>query len=120
MKLRAPWIASTLHAYAQAHRIIWRTKVWRILLTPILLSAVYLALLLFGCYWIADRFAEWTVDIARTWLNVASWMATALKVVAFLLLGWAGLIIYRSVVLLFYAPFLDHASTIVERDVFVG
>ncbi len=112
-----PFLAG-LRAYADAHRLVWRQGMWKHLLVPGLLSLLYFPLVVgglfggtfFGVEAISQRISE-------KWLpsEVADWIAWGLSAVIGLLAIYLAFLLYRSVVMIIYAPFIGLISETAEE-----
>jgi uncharacterized protein involved in cysteine biosynthesis len=99
-------------AYRTANRLIWGGGLWRYWAIPALLAVAYLPLLVWAIAWAAD----WLAGHMK-WSGVeGSWSWWMWRVMWWAVLGVVGWLTYRSVVLLFHAPFLDVISEKVEKD----
>ncbi len=102
-------------SYHVAHQIIWRNGYWRYLLLPIGLSFVLAVLLLSGCGLLAANMSgsvhEWISGTVRLW----DWLQPVIGLLIFALLLLPCYLLFRSTVMLCYAPFLDRISMGTEK-----
>lgn len=101
-----------LGAYRTANRLIWGGGLWRYWAIPALLAVAYLPLLVWGIAWAAD----WLAGHMKWSGAEGSWSWWVWRVMWWGVLGVVGWLTYRSVVMLFHAPFLDVISEKVEND----
>jgi uncharacterized protein involved in cysteine biosynthesis len=99
-------------AYRTANRLIWGGGLWRYWVIPALLAVAYLPLLVLGIAWASD----WLAGHMKWSGAEGSWSWWLWRVMWWGVLGVVGWLTYRSVVLLFHAPFLDVISERVEKD----
>jgi uncharacterized protein involved in cysteine biosynthesis len=103
------------HSFLKAHQIIWQQGYWRYLLVPILLSFVLAVFLLAGSGFLAVNMSgsvhEWISESVRLW----GWFQAVLGLVLFVLLLLPCYLLFRSLVMLCYAPFLDRISMDAEK-----
>ena len=102
-------------SYLKAHQIIWQQGYWRYLLVPIGLSFVLAVFLLAGSGFLAAKMSnsvhEWISESIRLW----DWLQAVLGLVLFVLLLLPCYLLFRSLVMLCYAPFLDRISMGTEK-----
>ena len=102
-------------SYLKAHQIIWQQGYWRYLLVPITLSFVLAVFLLAGSGFLAAKMSnsvhEWISESIRLW----DWLQAVLGLVLFVLLLLPCYLLFRSLVMLCYAPFLDRISMGTEK-----
>jgi uncharacterized protein involved in cysteine biosynthesis len=101
-----------MDSYRVANRMIWRQGLWRYWIIPALLSVLYLPLLVWGISLGADVLAD-QLKWGGTEGTLGWWLWRVFLWGVFGVIGW---LTYRSVVLLFHAPFLDAISERVERE----
>ena len=103
------------HSFLKAHQIIWQQGYWRYLLVPIGLSFLLAVLLLAGCGVLAAGMSgsvhEWISDFVR----LQDWLQAVLGFLLFALLLIPCYLLFRSLVMLCYAPFLDRISMGTEK-----
>lgn len=107
-----PALREAWGAYRVANRMIWSGGLWRYWLIPAVLGLLYLPLLVLGITWVSDWLAghmKWggTEGSLGWWVWRVVWWGA---------LGVVGWLTYRSVVLVFHAPFLDAISERVEKE----
>lgn len=105
------------HAYRLAHQLIWRGKIWRVMIIPVLMTMVYLPLVIVGGLALGEGFSEWMVSLFPWLANYSGWIHWMMRVLVFFLFALFGYFTFRIVVMLFYLPFLDFVSDRVERRV---
>lgn len=101
-----------LDAYRVSNRLIWRGGLWKYWLLPALLSLLYLPVLAMGIWW----GSEWMASQMKWSGEVGSWAWWAWRVFWWGVFGMVGWFTYRSVVMVFHAPFLDAISERVEKE----
>jgi uncharacterized protein involved in cysteine biosynthesis len=107
-----PALREVWGAYRVANRMIWSGGLWRYWLIPAVLGLLYLPLLVLGITWISD----WLAGHMKWGGTEGSWGWWVWRVVWWGVLGVVGWLTYRSVVLVFHAPFLDAISERVEKE----
>ncbi len=109
---------SGLHAYLDAHRLVWREGMWKHLIAPGLLSLLYFPLVIGGLFG-GTFFGVEAISarISDDWLppTVAEWAAWGLSILVGLLAVYLAFLLYRSVVMIFYAPFIGLISETAEE-----
>lgn len=105
----------SITAFRQAHRIIWGTGLWRYFIIPVILSVLYFPLLVAGCLYFSNLATSWLLE-SIGWLGgLGNWARWTVNILVLILLGFFGIVTYRSVVMIFYSPFLDAISEKVEE-----
>lgn len=105
----------SVSAFRQAHRIIWGAGLWRYFTIPIILSVLYFPILLGSCLYFSNLATGWLLD-SIGWLGgFGIWARWAVNLLVLAVFGFFGIVTYRSVVMIFYAPFLDAISEKVEE-----
>lgn len=111
-----------LNAYKEAHRLVWKEGMWKHLIVPGLLSMLYFPLVIGGLF--GGTFfgvQELSAHISEKWLpnEVAAWAAWGLSIIVGLLAVYLAFLLYRSIVMVIYAPFIGFISETAE-DKFHG
>ncbi len=106
-----------LRAYKHAHHLVWKEGMWKHLIIPGLLSMLYFPLVIGGLF--GGTFfgvQELSAHISEKWLpnEVASWAAWGLSAIVGLLAIYLAFLLYRSVVMIIYAPFIGLISETAE------
>ena len=104
----------TFSAFNQAHNILWKADIWHLFKVPIILTVIYWPILVFCCYYSASIVVDIILGSFTSIAGLGHWMEWLLNILLFLLLGFLGLISFRSVVLIFYSIYLDGISEKVE------
>ena len=103
------------YAYLRAHQMIWKQGFWKYLLVPIGLSFLLALLLLVG----SGALAIWTSGSVHDWIsesvNLWDWLQAVLGLMIFIVLLVPSYLLFRSLVMLCYAPFLDRISMETEQ-----
>jgi uncharacterized protein involved in cysteine biosynthesis len=103
------------HSFLKAHQIIWQQGYWRFLLVPIGLSFVLAVILLASSGYVAAGLSgslhEWISESVRLW----GWLQAVLGLALFVLLLLPCYLLFRGLVMLCYAPFLDRISMGTEK-----
>lgn len=107
-----------LRAYADAHDLVWRGGMWKHLIVPGLLSMLYFPVViggLFGGTFFGVK--ELATLIREDWLPeaAAEWMAWGFSIIIGLLGVYLAFLLYRSVVMIIYAPFIGLISETAEE-----
>jgi CysZ protein len=106
-----------LFAYSLAHRLIWQGGLKRFLLIPIGLSILYMPVMVFICLNVAGAFTGWVFSTFPAINEMGTWLRWLIQGMLLTLFGGLGLVTYRTVVFLFYTPFLDQIAERVEAQV---
>lgn len=104
-------------AFKEAHRLIWGHGYWRYLAIPILLSVLLALLILFIGYQLAHFLMGWMETSFPSLAAQPVWVRGLLFVLLLVLQAGPCYVIFRSLVLVFYGPFLDRLSESVEMHV---
>lgn len=107
-----------LGAYRHAHQLVWKEGMWKHLIIPGLLSMLYFPLVIGGLF--GGTFfgvQELSTLIGEKWLpsEVADWVGGILGFIVGLLGIYLAYILYRSVVMVIYAPFIGMISETAEE-----
>lgn len=107
-----------LGAYRHAHHLVWKEGMWKHLIIPGLLSMLYFPLVIGGLF--GGTFfgvQELSTLIGEKWLpsEVANWVGGILGFIVGLLGIYLAYILYRSVVMVIYAPFIGLISETAEE-----
>lgn len=108
---------TVLTAFKEAHRLIWRHGYWRYLAIPILLSLLLALLILFGGYQLAHVLMGWMETWFPSLATQPVWVRGLLFVLLLVLQAGPCYVIFRSLVMVLYGPFLDRLSESVEMHV---
>lgn len=100
--------------YGRAHRVIFRHRLWPLVLLPGLLSLLYVGLLIsLGLIYAGDIsayiYAHWLPEMLKY-----DWMRFFTMLLIWLLILLAGYISYKTVILIICAPILGYLSEKVE------
>lgn len=110
-------VNSVWTAFKKAHRLICGQGYWRYLAIPILLSILLASLILVGGYFLA-HFLVGRLETTFPGLAVQpGWVRGLLVVVLLVLEAGPCYVIFRSLVMVLYGPFLDRLSESVEIHV---
>lgn len=108
-------LRDTLSAFRQAHELIWRSGMWKYLAVPVVLTVLYLPVVVIAAFLLAGVSADAIAGILDGLLGEPpGWLLTTVHAVFMVLYALLGFVTYRTVVLLFYAPFLDKIGEQVE------
>lgn len=107
-----------LNAYRHAHKLVWQEGMWKHLIIPGLLSMLYFPVViggLFGGTFIGVQ--ELSAKIGEKWLpnEVAEGVAWGLSFIIGLLGIYLAFLLYRSIVMVIYAPFIGLISETAEE-----
>lgn len=107
-----------LLAYRHAHHLVWKEGMWKQLIIPGLLSMLYFPLViggLFGGTFLGVQ--ELSTHISEKWLpnEVAEGISWGLSFIVGLLAIYLAFLLYRSVVMIIYAPFIGMISETAEE-----
>lgn len=107
-----------LRAYKLAHQLVWKEGMWKHLIIPGLLSMLYFPLVIGGLF--RGTFfgvQELSAHISEKWLpnEVAEWAAWGLSIIVGLLAIYLAFLLYRSVIMIIYAPFIGIISETAEE-----
>ena len=102
-------------AFQKAHEIIWKLGYWKFLLIPIFLSAALAALLLGGCYLFSSAISNFLYPHLSEFFNLPEWMKSIFIIVVFIFQLGPCYVVFRSLVLICYGPFLDRISKKAEE-----
>lgn len=107
-----------LGAYRHAHHLVWKEGMWKHLIVPGLLSMLYFPLVIGGLF--GGTFfgvQEISTKIGEKWLpsEVAAWAAWGLSFIIGLLGIYVAYLLFRSVVMIIYAPFIGLISETAEE-----
>ena len=101
-------------AFKNAHRLIYGQGYWRYLAIPILLSVILGLLMLVGGFLLSRILVDWLETSFPSIASQPDWVR-GLLVLVLLALGAAPCyIVFRSLVMVLYGPFLDRLSESVE------
>ena len=109
--------ADNLFVYRVAHRLIWRGGLKRFLMIPVLLSILYMPVMVLVCLGTAGWFTDWVLETFPRIHEMGAWLRWLVRAFLLGLFGGLGLVTYRTVVFLFYTPFLDQIAERVEVQV---
>jgi CysZ protein len=104
-------------AFKEAHRLIWGHGYWRYLAIPILLSVLMALLILVGGYQLAHFLMGWMETSFPSLATQPVWVRGLLFVLLLVLQAGPSYVIFRSLVMVLYGPFLDRLSESVELHV---
>lgn len=104
-------------AFKKAHEIIWKLGYWKFLLIPIFLSAALAALLLGGCYLFSSAISNFLYPYFSEFFDLPEWIRTLFIIVIFIFQLGPCYVVFRSLVMVCYGPFLDRISTEAEKIV---
>ncbi|MBD5780354.1 EI24 domain-containing protein [Pelagicoccus sp. NFK12] len=107
-----------LRAYKHAHHLVWKEGMWKHLIVPGLLSMLYFPLFVGGLFGGAFfSVQELSTYISEKWLpnEVANGVAWGLSIIVGLLAIYLAFLLYRSVVMIIYAPFIGVISETAEE-----
>ena len=110
-------LRDNLYAFRLAHQLIWKGKVWRVMIVPILLTMIYLPLVIMGGLAMGEAFSAWVVGFFPWMGDYSGWVYWPMRVLVFLIFTLFGYFTYRIVVVLLYMPVLEFVSERVERKV---
>ncbi|MGB0257970.1 MAG: EI24 domain-containing protein [Coraliomargarita sp.] len=106
-------ISDTKFAFQKAHEIIWDHGQWKFLLVPILLTALLLpalGALAMGLSYLLGTWVEQAItENGAAWIR---WLVMALIATGTLSTGY---VLYRNLIMVCYAPFLDQLTVQTEK-----
>ena len=108
-------LSDTLASYREAHRLIWKGRIWPMLVAPVLLTMIYVPAMIMAGFSLGGvlslHLAEWF-----PWLGDGtgwfSWLMQGLMLVVFAVFAYFT---FRIVVMLLYLPFLEFLIELVEK-----
>ncbi|MGJ8641653.1 MAG: EI24 domain-containing protein [Opitutaceae bacterium] len=104
-------------AFKKAHEIIWKLGYWKFLLVPIFLSAALAALMLGCCYLFSSAISDFLYPYLSEFFNLPEWVRTIFIIVIFAFQLGPCYVLFRSLVMVCYGPFLDRISKEAEEIV---
>ncbi len=113
------WLGLT--DYKRAHRLIWEEGIWKHMIIPGFLGVLYFPVVFGGVYsGSVYGMTELGGYIGEKWIpkEVFDWMAWGVGFIAGLLGLYLGFLLFRSVLMILYAPFIGFISESAEKKEF--
>lgn len=106
-----------LKAFGRAHSTVWKKGIRKYLAVPLILTLLYLPVLIAGLAAVSWFFTDFVFVHLGVGENPSPWLLWTARVLLFALFGVPAVISFRTVVLLFYGPFLERIAEKVETTV---
>src|SRR5688572_8057115 len=106
---------SGLKAYLHAWRLIWRGRLWPLLVIPGLIGVLYFPLVGLLTFWHGGKLARY---LQENWLPEflkQKIIAGLITVAVWVLALYLGFILFRNLVMILYAPVLSYLSLRTEE-----
>lgn len=109
-------VTDTLASYREAHRLIWKGRIWPVLIVPVFLTMIYLPAMIVGGIFLSDALTTALVEWLPALGEETAWVYWPMRVLTFLIFALLGWFTFRIVVMLLYVPFLDLVMERVEKN----
>ena len=108
-------VLAGLKAYLGAWQLIWKGRLWPLLVIPGLIGVLYFPLVGLLTFWHGGRFARY---LQENWLPEflkQRIVAGLITVAVWMLALYLGFILFRNLVMILYSPVLSHLSLRTEE-----
>jgi CysZ protein len=117
--MRDFWLG--LKDYKRAHHLIWKEGIWKHMIIPGFLGVLYFPVVFGGVYsGSVYGMTEFGAYIGEKWIpkEVFEWMAWGVSFIAGMLGLYIGFLLFRSVLMILYTPFIGFISESAEKKEF--
>jgi len=101
--------------YLKANRLVLREGMWKVIFVPGLISLCYFPAVVVGMFLAAGKLAPYATEHWMPELLQAAWMEWVIAGFFWVAGLFFGLLLFRTVVMVLYAPFLSYLSETTEK-----